>query len=694
MHRAAERRAWLERVVGKSFAERAKGKPWEAEATAFVAAAFERWLPRSIYENDAELAERGRQVLSELKCDDPLVRCLTGRLAARASYDAFWHWQGISDQMGLFRGDFLEAAGRIERTLDDLEKLGTPRGFLAIVAQETGWQWNRVNDAGRGDQLRAYAAQWLGEALADGSYAIPGPEEDLLIEDALGEPGWRNLKERKEEFRAAVEKAPLSEWARIALIAGCDWGQGMREQRSGNDPWDRGPVITKFAQSWKLHPTAPEPAQLGSHLSWYHQSPDGASHQEWFDRVLGAQFDWFAPYSNIITWLRPDWTGSVEEESAFGRACVATKRFDTAVPLYFLDVLKRITMSEEWRPICRTPENGAALLELGRGLLAEPSRRGQEPLWKSLAAVWAWIGGKDREAAEALAALPGGALHPMALQELRFFRATPQEMRGELAVRLSPAREEYEQGEAFYRELKLAEARDAYTRALAGVGGDEMGKTWLRERLALTEFEIGSRKGEWMKVPLDVALWDIRAGKWSNSTDGALVLEGEERTAFARFRGRVGLDWEMRGEFGFTVPEGGPRHPELGLAYRCYRVGNFLQASTWQDGDQLAVALRQGIWTPRINAGFPVLPPEVRVPLRDITRYLLKTDAHHVTLDLNGEMVWDNLLNHEYNFARDENRFGFVAREPGARNLITIRSLEIRRLPSTPVQKAGATAPE
>src|SRR4051812_46669256 len=109
--------------------------------------------------------------------------------------------------------------------------------------------------------------------------------------------------------------------------------------------------------------------------SWRWNTPDGASQQEWFERVLAARFDYLPPYRETMHWIHPGWSdGRPGEEIAFARACVATHRFDTQVPLLLLHALKTNVGIDGWLNVTRTAENGRALVELGRGMLAEPSR--------------------------------------------------------------------------------------------------------------------------------------------------------------------------------------------------------------------------------------------------------------------------------------------------------------------------------
>src|SRR4051812_29377764 len=211
-------------------------------------------------------------------------------------------------------------------------------------------------------------------------------------------------------------------------------------------------------------------------------------------------------------------------------------------------------------------------------------------------------------------------------------------MKGELAVRLSPAREDSLRGEALYAEEKTAEASDAFAAALKKVGDLSEGVTWLQQRHTIADFEEKFRAGEWIKAPLDLPLWQVVVGTWSNSPEGDLVLEGKPGTAFARFLPRTGGDWEMRGDYSFKVPSGDHPRPELGIAFRSTSPEGFLQCATWpEEGDQpqLAVKLLNGIWTPRLGGAVTELPPEARAPLRDRNHFLFKLGFRHCTLELN-----------------------------------------------------------
>lgn len=536
--RAEQRRQWLERNAGAAFRERAKGQPWEAEGTRFVAEALARWQPRSDYETDADLAEQGRHLREQLGCSDPLVVFLTARLQAQSGYVGFWHAHGMHDSQGFYRSSYQQAAAESDKALKDLEKLQTSGGFLSIASRQVADWKVGLSDTWAIDAEHKRRWRWLRAALFDGSYLLPGPEEDLLVEDFFGQEGQVNVRLLNKEMRDAFDQAPLSEWARLITLALCDHKADIDRHDKGGPYPDWSPALAACEEAWKLHPNNREIASMG--YSFVRKAKQSAtSREEWFKRAVQAQFDHFTPYSDAITYRRPGWGGDDEEVSAFGRACVATKRFDTAVPLYLMSALRTVCVVKDWRPICRTEANGEALLALGRGLLAEPSRKEQEPIWRSLAAVWAFLGGRDQEASEMLAALPEGKLHPAAEYELRYFRSSLAAMKEEIALRLSPAIDLYEEGQEQRDADDLDGARTAFLAALQRLPTGHAARPLVEAELALTQWEIESYKGEWMKVPLDLRLWWTVNGRWTNGEGGNLILEGQEDCARALFRGRA-----------------------------------------------------------------------------------------------------------------------------------------------------------
>ena len=70
--------------------------------------------------------------------------------------------------------------------------------------------------------------------------------------------------------------------------------------------------------------------------------------RKWFDRVVSAQLDFRPAYQTYIFYaLYPRWCGSLEEMKEFGEECLATGRFDTDVPLFYVETMFRIAKELE-----------------------------------------------------------------------------------------------------------------------------------------------------------------------------------------------------------------------------------------------------------------------------------------------------------------------------------------------------------
>ena len=97
-----------------------------------------------------------------------------------------------------------------------------------------------------------------------------------------------------------------------------------------------------FVEAYPLHPEFPHIAAEMIPVAMGSSCGNADEERLWFDRAVAAQFDYMHAYSSYLWAIRPRWGGSHEKMLAFGRECLATKRFDTAVPYYFMQVLSDI----------------------------------------------------------------------------------------------------------------------------------------------------------------------------------------------------------------------------------------------------------------------------------------------------------------------------------------------------------------
>ena len=129
-----------------------------------------------------------------------------------------------------------------------------------------------------------------------------------------------------------------------------------------------------FTKAWEIDPKLPYAAAAMIEVAM--SGDDKLSSRDWFDRAVAAQMDYKLAYNHYLWSIRPRWGGSHKKMYQFGLECLATKRFDTAVPEKFIQVCLDIDSElggkgEVWR------KTGvfANIKKLMEGLENEPSRR-------------------------------------------------------------------------------------------------------------------------------------------------------------------------------------------------------------------------------------------------------------------------------------------------------------------------------
>jgi len=102
----------------------------------------------------------------------------------------------------------------------------------------------------------------------------------------------------------------------------------------------------ELTKSWELHPQHPGAAQQMIAVAMGDSSDAANEMRQWFDRAVGARFDYIPAYRSLLWGLRPRWHGSTEAVVAFGQACLGTRRFDTDVPWQFYQAHR--DLASEW----------------------------------------------------------------------------------------------------------------------------------------------------------------------------------------------------------------------------------------------------------------------------------------------------------------------------------------------------------
>ncbi len=91
--------------------------------------------------------------------------------------------------------------------------------------------------------------------------------------------------------------------------------------------------------AWKEHPEYPQAPTYMIEVARGLSRADIAEQQVWFERAVRAQLDYQDAYDDFVMSLRPTWGGSYEQMEQFGKACLATGRFDTNVPWKYVNAV-------------------------------------------------------------------------------------------------------------------------------------------------------------------------------------------------------------------------------------------------------------------------------------------------------------------------------------------------------------------
>ncbi|MCX7009507.1 MAG: hypothetical protein NTY53_20060, partial [Kiritimatiellaeota bacterium] len=348
--------------------------------------------------------------------------------------------------------------------------------------------------------------------------------------------------------------------------------------------------------------------------------------------AVAAQFDYQQPYKRMLWAYRPRWGGSHELMFAFGKACFETRRFDTAVPVYFVIACRNIASElPDCRPFYRQPGIAKPLLELGQALLKEPRHAYEREMRLSHLALYAWLAGDYELAAKTLAQI-GDKMHPQTVDNLkRYYQGDEALLRYEVAIYSSGARADFEKGEEQARTGDLISARAAYETALSKVTN-----TWAREaitaRLGVLDIEQHLAAGEGTKLSADptLAQWIPRSGTWQALPDGTLVNQGEGLRGILLHRARIGPDFELRGEFEFKDPKRGGQNIGIAIGWNLQEEDAWTMCRIGQVSSEAPTAcLIDG------NHSTPK-EPGMKINLQPKNKFRLRCCDHQLTLEVNG----------------------------------------------------------
>lgn len=684
-----EHRKWFERVAITPFASQVKGQPWADEAVRFLQESFAAWRPMDLTDLHPELAKAAEALMAQ-KCEEPLVRFFAAYWRYRNSIQYSERMQGITALTYYDHKDGEKEIDAMQGAMRDLEKRGFPRAPMRLFADEIASAWARGYYENRAVPWRAKVAEWTEKALGEGSYRAD--EAHIFV----GQTIRYTLYSRPQlgAMAAAVEKSSLPEWAREAVLGafaregawkerGGGWAVNVTEQGWRGFGENLGRAREHLQKSWKANSTRPEVPGLFLDVLLSGAGRPGDEPSVWFNRAIAAEADYPKVYSTSLWYRRPRWGGTIAEMLALGRACLEAKRYDTNLPDIFMKaVLDSAVEAGNWRFVTHIPWVGKGMVDVTRGLLAEPGRASDRDRLKSLLVTRAWMARQYELAQQTLKEIPNGELHLTALDELQNFRTYPDVMLQDLAVHGTPAWAEYEKGIAAsvsYLSSDPAAALKHFQAALASAPKGSEAEKVLQTQVTLSEFNVKFDSGEWTPVPLNIDAWRVRAGKFSNDAEAALIMHtNKDRRGFAWFQERIGQSYEVRGRF--SAAPGATAPPTFGIGFRANRsvTSEYLHfsCSPVDGGKMLEVKLRDHFQD--LNEGGR-LPKVGRALRRDENEFLLRVTPTTASFELNGEVVVPEFPTKRYVRRDVDGRLALVTSHYKPETATRITALEIRK---------------
>lgn len=500
----------------------------------------------------------------------------------------------------------MEAAADHARIAADalLDDPDTPLMLQAVTAQRMEAIAAALGRSEEAEGYQARSAELYLRALAEEFPAEP------LQQRAMVDWVWRDCfralsPERQQAFYAWCVEREVDTWA-TELFGGLAFlrlgRQIIHDHGAGPLSLELGTAYHRhmtdarryLLQAHRRHPDRPEAAAWLIDVASHGYAPPGTNHRHWFDRAVAAQFDYIPAYHRMIEALHPHRLGSSSDLLDFGRACLATERFDTEVPYQLFRAVEKHAelLGGDYEGAFNQEEVADALLEMLRGYRAQENRRHEGAWFDSSIAAVAWRSGRMNLAWEALSR--AGDATELKATAFRRVNALPDRAMGEIEARaggLARVTRELERAaERGQHEVAIIEFEDLADRH--------------RERPHLRDFYTHAARlirierdllyGEADLTPgAGLAGWTPMTGDWSVDGEGALVGRSTGKGLWILCDVPVGTNIEFTAEVSFE-DDALDRRPNAGLFFG-YRPGESFHTFLI-DHDDNAAYLNRGLW--------------------------------------------------------------------------------------------------
>lgn len=482
----------------------------------------------------APLVNKGKQAV-EAGCNDAMFSYCYGRLMHK---QVAWE----------------ESAKHLKFALDNLESSGYDASFSSWAANYLVYALRYLRRHDETPPLVDREIEYLRKTVAEGPY-LPD-EQQLLYRHNSGVLANYPI----EQVKGVVEQIDkqLYPWFWHMAIAqvevreawqarGGGWASEVTEEGWKGFAKHMEAARDHLNEAWNLNPGWPESATEMITVAMAGHAHDQESPREWFDRAVAAQLDYKPAYTAYMWSLMPRWGGSHEALYALGRECLATKRFDTHVPYFFLEAFESIVNDiGSTLDYYKAPGVYEDLQSMADGYLAEPSMEWHHHWYRSLKVAVAARCGRWDDARKFLVALEREP-HENAFARLGL---QPDAAIGEIYARSGELAKQNEEAERLAADGKYEQAKLKYEALASKTGDQQRVTTFFRGRLRGVEFDRDFAEGQWIALPLDERLtgWRNLGGKWTVDDHGRLIGEAQTNGLLLMYEKKLGTRFELRGE--------------------------------------------------------------------------------------------------------------------------------------------------
>jgi tetratricopeptide (TPR) repeat protein len=233
----------------------------------------------------------------------------------------------------------------------------------------------------------------------------------------------------------------------------------------------------------------------------------------------------------------------------FGRECLATKRFDTAVPDELYNAVWAISESDGEVGIWRQPGVYRDLRGLFEGGAAEPSRAKDIAGIRTREAAVAWRCGAYDDARRLLDKLDGSiAPQDGGNTVFEYVYGTPSSWAlGEVYAATGPLASQVRKAEALYEASEASAALPIFKRALQD-NTDQRAASYLRARVETCRIESELAGDKWVALATSLDALRVENGQWERGSDGSIIAPKPQGWETLVCAARMPRNFEVRAQ--------------------------------------------------------------------------------------------------------------------------------------------------